>query len=117
MSEIAEEMGIGAEEVAGIMEAGNVISGIASIDDENFAEKSLLPAAIGGESEKAEFIDLRNCIERLEERDRSIIIMRYFKDMTQKQTGRALGISQVQVSRTEKRILAEMRNSLDMDEA
>ena len=43
---------------------------------------------------------------------RKIIILRYYKDLSQEATGRVLGISQVKVSREEKKILGELRKSL-----
>lgn len=51
-------------------------------------------------------------IEKLNFRDREIIKLRYFKDKTQSQVARILGISQVHVSRIEKRILNDFRTIL-----
>lgn len=42
--------------------------------------------------------------------------MRYFEDMTQQQTGKQLGISQVQVSRIEKKVLEKMREKLSLQD-
>ena len=55
-------------------------------------------------------------IGRLGERERKIIVMRYFEDMTQQQTGQRLGISQVQVSRIEKKVLEKMKSNLIIEE-
>ena len=57
-------------------------------------------------------MDMRDMLMRLGEKERSVIIMRYFRDMTQQQTGDRLGISQVQVSRIEKRALKTMRERM-----
>jgi len=57
-------------------------------------------------------IALRELISQLNTRERQIIMMRYFKDMTQSQIAREIGVSQVQVSRIEKRVLASMRAKL-----
>ena len=46
------------------------------------------------------------------ERDKKIIILRYFRDKTQTQVAKELGVSQVQVSRLEAKILEKMRESL-----
>ena len=51
-------------------------------------------------------------LSKLKPRDRQIIVMRYFKDKTQVEVAKMLGISQVQVSRIEKRILKDMRGML-----
>ncbi len=57
-------------------------------------------------------IALNKIINSLEKRDKEIILLRYFKDKTQAEVGKILGISQVQVSRIEKRILGEMKKQL-----
>lgn len=54
-------------------------------------------------------ITLHKLIENLEERDKKIILLRYYKEKTQDQVAKILGISQVQVSRIEKRILQSMK--------
>ena len=51
-------------------------------------------------------------ISKLEPRERQIIMMRYFQDKTQTEIAEKLGISQVQVSRIEKKILSRMRESM-----
>ena len=53
--------------------------------------------------------NLSRAIRELEDRERQIIVLRYFKDMTQQQIAGILGISQVQVSRIEKKVLERMR--------
>ena len=54
-------------------------------------------------------ITLHKLSENLEERDKKIILLRYYKEKTQDQVAKILGISQVQVSRIEKRILQSMK--------
>ena len=56
---------------------------------------------------------LKGAIEALPERDRRIIILRYFRDMTQSEVAERIGVSQVQVSRIENRIIKEFRAKLD----
>ncbi len=66
--------------------------------------------------ESEELLDrmlVAQALENLEERDKKIIEMRYFQDKTQTQVARELGISQVQVSRMEKKLLNNMRNFID----
>ena len=55
---------------------------------------------------------LRLAIEKLPEAERKIIILRYFRDFSQAETARILGITQVKVSREEKKILASLRREL-----
>ena len=57
-------------------------------------------------------IMLRECISALDERDRKIILLRYYRDKTQTEVAAILGVSQVQVSRLEARILKELREKM-----
>src|SRR5690606_24860496 len=59
-------------------------------------------------------IALREAIEGLEEREKLIVYLRYFKDQTQSEVASRLGISQVQVSRLEKKILKQIKDQLDI---
>lgn len=68
-----------------------------SADDENLIEK----------------IALKEALNSLDNKAKQIIMLRYFKDKTQVQVAKMLGISQVQVSRIEKKVLAEMRKKLE----
>jgi RNA polymerase sporulation-specific sigma factor len=67
---------------------------------------------VSEEEKNVSMIDLKNSIGSLPERERQIIVLRYFKDMTQQQVADRLGISQVQVSRIEKRVLAGMKEQM-----
>jgi RNA polymerase sporulation-specific sigma factor len=60
-----------------------------------------------------EKIALKEALRSLDNKARQIIMLRYFKDKTQVQVAKMLGISQVQVSRIEKKVLAEMRKKLE----
>ena len=55
---------------------------------------------------------LKGAIDELCERDKKIIVLRYFRDMTQSEVARQVGVSQVQVSRIENRIIKEFRDKL-----
>lgn len=57
-------------------------------------------------------MSLRQVIGELDERDRALIVLRFFKNFTQTQTARELSMSQVQVSRREKKILLLLREKL-----
>ncbi len=59
-----------------------------------------------------EALQLKTAIENLPERDKKVIILRYFRDMTQSEVAAMLGVSQVQVSRIENRIMENFRKSL-----
>ena len=55
---------------------------------------------------------LRQIMQTLSERDRMLLTMRYYQNKTQSQTAQALGMTQVQVSRREKKLLLTMREEL-----
>jgi RNA polymerase sporulation-specific sigma factor len=57
-------------------------------------------------------LTLKDLLSRLDKRERAIIIMRYFKDKTQSEIAKLLNISQVQVSRIEKKVLLKMREMM-----
>lgn len=58
-------------------------------------------------------IAINRMIENLEPRDKEVILLRYYKDKTQTDVAKILGISQVQVSRIEKKILGKMKRELE----
>jgi RNA polymerase sporulation-specific sigma factor len=55
---------------------------------------------------------LKQLIGRLKPKERQVIILRYFQDKTQMEVAKAIGVSQVQVSRIEKRVLQTLREGL-----
>lgn len=57
-------------------------------------------------------IDIKSALSSLDSRERSIIIMRYYMDKTQSDVAKKIGVSQVQVSRLEKKILEKLKNTL-----
>lgn len=112
ISELADMMGSDTEYVLSLMEAAEALSGAESLDD---PERS---AAVSDgryreeEDLRADMIQLKAVIGKLGERERQIVVMRYFKDMTQQQIADRLGISQVQVSRLEKKIISALREEM-----
>ena len=67
------------------------------------------------ESGGRDFVDnlaLKEVIEKLEDRDKKIILLRYFQDKTQSEIAKILGVSQVQVSRLENKILDTLKKKL-----
>lgn len=55
---------------------------------------------------------LNQALSTLDERDRQLIFLRFYKNLTQQQTAQRLGMTQVQVSRREKKVLGELREKL-----
>ena len=56
---------------------------------------------------------LKHAIEKLPEREKMIVVLRYFRDMTQSEVARLVGVSQVQISRIESKILSRFREELN----
>jgi len=114
ISYLAEQLGVSTERVLEILDASDRLSSIESFDNDEFM-KDYREKKVNRESEEdrnVDLIDLKNSIGELEEKERKIIVLRYFRDMTQQQVADMLGISQVQVSRIEKRVLREMKEKM-----
>ena len=70
---------------------------------------------IPADDNEEDFIDklaLKESINKLPEKEKKVIMLRYFRDMTQSEIASILGISQVQVSRIENRVLGELKKSM-----
>lgn len=83
---------------------------------ENDGDPITLMDQIADEEEGEGWFDrmaLKEAIRQLEERERLIVYLRFFKDQTQSEVAQRLGISQVQVSRLEKKIIRRMRDAID----
>lgn len=111
LSELAEEMKLPLEDIAAI-ELANVAP--ESLQQES-AEGLTLESTLGNEGieEKlVEKISLREAVDSLPEREKMLILLRFYKGMTQQQTARILGVSQVQVSRMERKSIEALREVL-----
>lgn len=117
VSELAERLGITVEELVMALEAGlmpeSLYTTIGDSDNSIFLIDRINNKANDNESELVDRIALKQVLEELPSRERQIIILRYFKEKTQVQIASILGISQVQVSRIEKKILAEIRRRIN----
>lgn len=119
-SELAEHLGIRKDEVYHGLEAGNAYRS-ASLDELLTATDEIpLGDAIGeNDSELAEVENreaIRPLLDELDERERRILLMRFFRSMTQTQIAEQIGISQMHVSRLLARTLARLRERLETDE-
>lgn len=115
ISEIGEALGLSAEEVVMAQEAIRSPSSIHETVYENDGDPITLLDQIADESGGKWFekIALQEALENLDKRERLIVYLRYYKDKTQSEVARRLGISQVQVSRLEKKILKQMKSRMD----
>ena len=109
LSELAEETGFTPEEIA---TAETATASTESIQKQTGEEGFSLEAVLStGEQEEdlIEAISLRQAIDKLAPREKAVIDLRFFRGMTQDKVSKILGVSQVQVSRIEKKALAELR--------
>lgn len=112
LSEIAERTGIDVAEIAATETAvGPTESLQRESGEEGFTLEHVLGDA-GQEERLIERVALRETIAKLPEREREVIALRYYRSMTQDAAARVLGVSQVQVSRLEKRAMERLRDML-----
>lgn len=119
IEKIAEILNVSKEEIALAIDA-NASNIVTSINAPIYNEKSgkevsigdLIPDDTNEELNIADRLTIKKLIEELNEQERNIVIMRYYKGKTQTEVAKKLGISQVQVSRIEKRILHNMKQKL-----
>ncbi len=109
VGELAEILGSAPEDIAEALAAAQPCISLTRSDDDG--EQQDIPDPFR-ESDIYEGIALRQAMDRLEPADRRLIFLRYFQSMTQSQTASKLGMTQVQVSRREKKILAVLKSEL-----
>ncbi|WP_433742955.1 RNA polymerase sporulation sigma factor SigF [Falsibacillus pallidus] len=116
VNEIAEYLELSPEEVVMAQEASRSPSSIHETVYENDGDPITLLDQIADQNEHKWFdkIALKEAILELDERERLIVYLRYYKDQTQSEVAERLGISQVQVSRLEKKILQQMKDRMDV---
>ncbi len=116
IEEIGEELNIDKEEIVMALETGAEVESLyKTIYQGDGSPIYLIDKVAETKDESDNLIDklaLKEVIASLDEKEQEIIRLRYFKDRTQTDIARELGISQVQVSRMEKRILKIMRERL-----
>ena len=108
VSELAEITGEEPSDVAEALCVSQPLVSLTSGDDESQMD---IPCEAPDE-EIVDTLALRQIMERLEPRDRALLELRYFRELTQSKTAQILGMTQVQVSRREKKLLTQMRKEL-----
>ena len=115
LDEISKILKISKEEIAVALDSMNCVDSIYDVNYKDENEGKILdkiPANIDNEKNLVDKIVLKDAINKLNERDKKIILLRYFRGNTQCQVAKTLGISQVQVSRIEKKVLSDMKKML-----
>lgn len=111
VTELAARLNIEPCEAAELINVSMPTVSLTAYDDDS-EEKQLDIPTKSFEEDVSDRLSLYAVMKDLEEKDRQLIILRYFKGMTQTNTAKELGMSQVQVSRREKVILMRMREKL-----
>lgn len=108
ITELAQQLQVTQEAVVEALGANSPPVSLTSSEDSSEVD---LPVS-SPEELLSDILSLRQMLERLEERDQKLIQFRYFQNMTQVQTAQRLEMTQVQVSRREKKILLWLRGQL-----
>ena len=109
LSELAEETGLTPEDIAAADLAGSSVTSLQAQVGEDGSSLEDLIGDVPPEEGLIERMALHTAIGHLPERERKLILLRYFKGLTQVKTAQILGVSQVQVSRLEKKAIAFLR--------
>ena len=116
IEEISKILKVSKEDIAITLEANTPVESIeANILNPSDKNMSLLERISTGKDEQeilTNKIVLKEIIDKLDKNDREVILLRFYKEKTQMQVAKILGISQVQVSRIEKKVLEKMRKQL-----
>lgn len=115
IKELAQRLDVGEDDIIMALDATRIPSSIHETVYENEGDSILLLDQITDDDNKDWFdkLSLKEAIETLDKREKMIIYLRYYKDFTQSEVARRLGISQVQVSRLEKKILQLIKERMD----
>ncbi|MCR5576725.1 MAG: sigma-70 family RNA polymerase sigma factor [Oscillospiraceae bacterium] len=113
MSELAAETGLSPEEIAFAETATGPADSIQRESGEDGFTLELVLGDFGAEERMVEHVALRAAMERLPEREKQVIALRYYHGMTQQACARVLHVSQVQVSRLERRAVEQLRAMLE----
>lgn len=116
VEEIAEAMGVDAQEVVYAMESSRQILSLNIDVSDGDGKQQSLEEKVSDENPFDNVVDnmvLYKAISKLSEREKKIIMLRYFRDKTQKEVSLVLGVSQVQISRLESKIIEKIKKYLE----
>lgn len=116
MEELAREVGISREELVMALESGAQIESLQKTiyesDGSDISLEDKLPQEKSQQEEILNKMFLEEILGSLSAKERELIYMRFFQEKTQAYIGEKMGLSQVQVSRMEKKILSRLREKL-----
>ncbi len=113
IEELSKALKVNKEEIIMAMDSNNIPESLeGKMDDDGMCLMDKLSSKENNEENIVNNMALRQCIDKLNARDKKIIFLRYFKCQTQRKVAEIIGISQVQVSRIEKQILSDLEKEL-----
>ncbi len=117
IEELAKELKVTKEDIALAIESANPVESIEKSVYNSKEDKEIgLVERISTNKDEAEMLTnkmvVKELLDELQTRDKKIIMLRFFKEKTQSEVAKILGINQVQVSRIERRVLASMKIKL-----
>ena len=118
--ELAEQIGCSVEDILEGIESSNAYSTLSLDAGDDSEDGASMLDAIGVDDESLEQVEIRESIkpllDRLDAREKRILLLRFFKNMTQSQIAEEIGVSQMHVSRLLTRTLEQLRTSLGADD-
>ena len=115
MSELEKECGMTSEEIAEVIEASSPVHSLSETiggDPDGMSLYDMIPDGNNEIENLMDSIALREAIKTLDDLQKEIIRLRFYKNLSQQMTGRVLGLSQVKISREEKKIMKILRMAL-----
>ena len=113
LSELSEATGLDVEEIAFAEAATGPTESIQRSNGEDGFSLELVLGDYEAEERMLEQVSLRALVEQLPERERKVIALRYYHGLTQQSCAKVLGVSQVQISRLERRAMEALRSRLE----
>ena len=110
ISELSEILNVSESEIAEAVSAGLPTVSLTCEDDDGCSQLDIPVEA--PDIKRTDRVSLHQIISTLEPDDRQLIFLRYYRNLTQVQTAKLLGITQVKVSRREKKILSVIREKM-----
>ena len=119
INELANELQVSAEDLVVAMEAGMDVESLHATIYQGDGSPIFLIDKVAQNLDDSDrtvnILALKQLIEGLKPKERQVIILRYFQDKTQTEVAKAIGVSQVQVSRIEKKVLKVLKDALTVE--
>lgn len=112
VSELSDKLNVSKEEVSEALASARLPLSLSYENDDDEEQELTIPVS-SCEEALSEKLTLQKALSELDEKDKQLIILRYFKSKTQSATAKELAMTQVQVSRREKKILANLREKMN----